>query len=194
MNSIFIRLLGVSLLAAVAVSSVAAQSEPRLRLGLEDLPRVGHDAPAIRLPYATASGLGPAEQPFELAKELGNVVVIAFYPGDFTPGCTAEWRAFRDRAATLFGSGVVVVGISKDSLASHQRFAQELELPFKLLSDSDLLVARRYAAVDGSRARRVVVVVGRDGRVRFVDLAFAPLDPESYVHLAAAVAAAKETK
>lgn len=194
MNSTGIRLLGVSLLAAVAVSSVAAQAEPRLRLGLEDPPRVGHEAPAIRLPYATASGPGPAEQPFELGKELGNVVVIAFYPGDFTPGCTAEWRAFRDRAATLFGSGVVVVGISKDPLASHQRFAQELELPFKLLSDPDLQVARRYAAVDGPRARRVVVVVGRDGRVRSVDLAFAPLDPESYVHLATAVAAAKERK
>ena len=183
------------LVVALHATPAAAQStEPKIRLVLEDAPRVGRAAPAIVLPYATARGVGPADQPFDLGKELGLVVVIAFYPGDFTPGSTAAWRAFRDRAATMFGPGVVVVGVSRDSLAAQQRFAQELELPFKLLSDPDLAVARRYAAVDGSRAKRVVVVVGRDGRVAFVDPAFAALDPESYLHLAAAIAAAKEPR
>jgi peroxiredoxin Q/BCP len=84
----------------------------------------------------------------------------------------------------------VVAGISVDSIASHVRFAAEYDLPFKLLSDADLTVARRYDAVDGRRARRMVVVVGRDGRVRYVDRAFAALDPESYVHLGDAVTAA----
>ncbi len=120
------------------------------------------------------------------------MVVLAFYPGDFTPGCVAEWQAFRDRAATMFGPDVVVAGISADSLASHVRFAAEYDLPFKFLSDPDLTVLRRYAFVDGTRSRRAVVVVGRDGRVRYVDAGFAALDPQSYVHLGAAIQAAKE--
>ena len=175
-----------------APPALAQTTELKVKLALEDAPRVGRVAPALVLPYATAAGIGPADQPFDLGKEVGAVVVIAFYPGDFTPGCTAEWRAFRDRAAAMFGSGVVVVGVSRDSLASHVRFAQELELPFKLLSDPDLAVSRRYAAASGTFAKRVVVVVGRDGRVAFVDPAFAALDPESYVRLATAIAAAKE--
>jgi peroxiredoxin Q/BCP len=122
------------------------------------------------------------------------VVVLAFYPGDFTPGCTAEWRAFAERATTMFGDGVVLVGISNDSLATHQRFARELDLPFKLLSDPDLRVTRAYGAADGARARRVVVVIGRDGQVRHVDPAFAALDPQSYVQLGAAIEAARKER
>lgn len=187
-HGIWAVILGV----VVVVAPVPGQQAPTVKLSLEDVPRVGHLAPPVVLPYATSAGLGPVDQPFELGKELGNIVVLAFYPGDFTPGCSAEWRTFRDRAGTMFGSGVVVVGISRDSLRSHQRFAQQLELPFKLLSDADLTVARRFGASDETRAKRVVVVVGRDGRVRYVDPVFAALDPESYLHLASAIAAAKE--
>ncbi|MEP6590327.1 MAG: redoxin domain-containing protein [Gemmatimonadota bacterium] len=184
--------LGWLLLAGLLPAALAAQDRtPTVRLALEDFPKVGRAAPVMVLPYATASGSGPSDQPFDLAMELGNVVVIAFYPGDFTAGCTAQWRAFAARAGSSL-AGVVVVGVSADSLASHQRFAQELALPFKLLSDPDHAVARRWAAMDGPRPRRVVVVVGRDGRVRFIDPAFAEVDPESYARLAAAVVAAKE--
>lgn len=181
-------------LAAAPCAGQGSDSAPaRVRFALDDPPRVGRAAPPIVLPYATAAGPGPADQPFTLAKELGNVVIVAFYPENFSPSSTAEWRAFRERSAALLDRGTVLVGVSRDSLEAHVRFARELELPFKLLSDPRLEVARRYDAVDGDRARRVVVVVGRDGRVRYLDPAFAALDPESYVHLAAAVAAAKET-
>ena len=176
-------------------SRAAAQSDTgalRVRLGLEEGVKVGRQAPQVRLPYATRDGTGPADQPFDLAKELGHVVVLAFFPGDFTPGCVAQWQAFRDRAATMFGANVVVAGISADSLASHVRFAAEFDLPFKFLSDPGLTVLRRYAFADGSRSRRAVVVVGRDGRVRYVDAGFAALDPLSYVHLGAAIQAARE--
>ncbi len=175
-----------------AVAQSADSGALRIRLGLVEGVKVGREAPQIRLPYATRDGIGPADQPFDLAKELGRVVVLAFFPGDFTPGCVAEWQAFRDRAATLFGADVVVAGVSGDSLASHVRFAAEYELPFKFLSDSNLVVTRRYAFVDGSSGRRAVVVVGKDGRVRYIDAGFAALDPLSYVHLGAAIEAAKE--
>lgn len=167
----------------------AAPISLRLRVAEEIKP--GRQAPQVVLPYATKDGPGPADQPFDLRKELGRVVVLAFYPGDFTPGCTAEWRAFRDRAGTIFGPGVVVAGISADSLDSHVRFAQELELPFKLLSDPRLVTARQYGATDGNRVRRIVVVIGRDGIIRYVDPAFAALDPQSYLQLGAAVEAAR---
>ncbi|MEO5798440.1 MAG: redoxin domain-containing protein [Gemmatimonadales bacterium] len=186
--------LGAVLLGAAspAIGQGTTARLPRVKLALEDAPRLGRPAPLVVLPYATAAGIGPVDQPFALGKELGNIVVLAFYPGDFTPASTAQWRAFRERADSLFGTGVVVVGVASDSLATHQRFAQELELPFKLLGDADHTVARRYAAMNSKQPRHMVVVVGRDGRVRYVDSTFAPLDPERYVHLATAIAAAKE--
>lgn len=184
---------GIALVAAPLAAQDDAGTRPvSVKLRLADEVRVGRAAPQFVLPYATRDGLGPVDQPFSLAKELGQVVVLAFYPGDFTPGCTAEWRAFAERSGTLFGPGVVVAGISTDSLETHVRFARELDLPFKLLSDPSLDVARRYDAADGRRARRVVVVVGRTGMVRYVDPAFAALDPQSYVHLATAIEAAKK--
>ena len=89
---------------------------------------------------------------------------------------------------------MVVAGISADSLDSHIRFARELDLPFKLLSDPSLSVARNYGVADGDRARRAVVVVGRNGVVRYFDPAFAALDPQSYSQLGAAVQAARKER
>jgi len=189
------RIVMALLLAGAA--SLTAQSEPeplRLRLAVEDAPRVGRKAMPLVLPYATREGLGPADQPFDLSRELGRVVVLVFYPDNFTPSSTAEWQALRDRAASLLTPGVVVVGVSTDSLASHARFAQALDLPYKLLSDRDGTIIQRYGLSDGSRARRAVVVIGRDGTVRSVDPAFAALDPQSYIHLAAAIRAAQEIR
>lgn len=185
-------------LVAIPLVPVTAQdSAPvTVRLRVSEEVRVGRAAPQVLLPYATSEGVGPADQPFDLRKELGHVVVLAFYPGDFTPGCTAEWRALRDREQTLFGTDVVIAGISADSLDTHVRFARDLELPrrFKLLSDPRLEVARRYGLSSGDRSRRAVVVVGRDGHVKYFDPAFAALDPQSYAQLDAAIEAAMKER
>lgn len=178
-------------------SSLSAQNEPeplRVRLAVEEAPRVGRKALPLVLPYATRDGIGPVDQPFDLSRELGRVVVLVFYPDNFTPASTAKWQALRDRAATLQTPGVIVVGVSTDSLASHARFAQALDLPYKLLSDRDGSIIQRYGVSGGARARRAVVVIGRDGTVRSVDPAFAALDPQSYIHLAAAIRAAQEIR
>lgn len=185
----------VLLMAVVAPSAVAQDSGAlRLRFSLEDGAHVGHRAPAVVLPYATADSVGPASQPFDLARELGHVVVLIFYPGDAAAGSADDWRAIAAHEQRPVGGGVVIAGISADSVARHVRFARQLQLPFKLLSDRSLAVARRYGAVRGRAIMPLLVVVGRGGRVHYVDAQFAPRLAGSYVRLDAAIQAAWESR
>ena len=155
-------------------------------------PDVGRRAPPFQLPWANKDGIGPADQPYDLGLDRGKTVVLAFFPRDFTSGCTAEMRTFAEQYDSLFGPEVVVVGISTDSLATHTRFAASLNLPFRLLSDPRQDVARRYAANDRSGyLRRVVYVIGPDGKVRYRNLRFNALDPKHYADLGAAVRRAR---
>ena len=89
----------------------------------------GSPAPALRGP--TQDGA------FDLARQLGKHVVVYFYPKDMTPGCTTESCDFRDHHGALLAAGAVVVGVSRDSVASHQKFAAKEALPFPLVSDAD---------------------------------------------------------
>jgi peroxiredoxin Q/BCP len=101
-------------------------------------------------------------------------------------------QTFADQYDTLFGSNVVVVGINADSLETHRRFAASLDLPFRLLSDRDQEVARKYgSSSDSGRPRRTVFVLGPDGRVRYRNLQFNALDPRDYTELGSAVQAAR---
>ena len=155
-------------------------------------PREGTKAPDFSLPWATKETVGTADSPYELWRDRGKTVVLAFYPADFTKGCTAELQTFADQYDTLFGPDVVVLGISADSLESHKRFAANLDLPFRLLSDRDLKVARKYASRgDGGRAKRTVFVIGPDGLVKYRNLKFNALDPKDYSALGSAVQAAR---
>lgn len=153
-------------------------------------PEVGTKAPDFSAPWADKDGIGAADAEFALKAHQGQVVVLAFYPKDFTSGCTAEMRTFADRYATMF-AGAVVVGISADSLESHVRFAQSLGLPFQLLSDPRQRVAAKYGA-KGSEgySRRVVYVIGKDGKVAWREMQFVATDPKGYDRLQAAIAAA----
>lgn len=76
----------------------------------------------------------------------GRKFVLYFYPKDDTPGCTREACDFRDNLARLRREGVTVLGVSRDSIASHGRFRSKYQLPFDLLSDEDNAVARAYGA------------------------------------------------
>jgi len=76
----------------------------------------------------------------------GKTVVLYFYPKDNTPGCTKEACGFRDKGPTLKKSGVVVLGVSKDSIDSHNKFASNYSLPFTLLSDPKAEVMKKYGA------------------------------------------------
>lgn len=74
---------------------------------------------------------------FRLADAKGRNLVIYFYPKDSTPGCTREGQGFRDNHAKFKRAKTLVVGVSRDSLASHEKFKAKQEFPFELLSDAD---------------------------------------------------------
>ena len=76
----------------------------------------------------------------------GKTVVLYFYPKDDTPGCTKEACGFRDLGASLKKAGAVVLGVSKDSIESHQKFVGKYKLPFTLLSDPKVEVMKKYGA------------------------------------------------
>ena len=82
--------------------------------------------------------------PVSLSDFKGKKVVLYFYPKDNTPGCTRQAQAFAAAHAELSAKKAVVIGISKDSAASHQKFAQKYALPFVLLSDPGLSAIQAY--------------------------------------------------
>jgi peroxiredoxin Q/BCP len=81
-----------------------------------------------------------------LADLHGRIVVLYFYPKDDTPGCTVEACSFRDANHVMQQRGIVVLGVSKDSVSSHEKFADKYSLPFPLLADTDTTVSQRYDA------------------------------------------------
>ena len=109
-----------------------------------------------------------------LADFAGKSVILYFYPKDDTPGCTKEACGFRDDWKTLQKENVVVLGVSADGAASHQKFIAKYKLPFPLLSDPDRKVMTKYGAYGekmlyGKKTVGVIrstVWIGPDGKVR----------------------------
>jgi peroxiredoxin Q/BCP len=189
-SSRFAGLVAASLLAGVSASAqapAAAATPP----AAPPAPEVGQPAPNFTGRLADASGV--KAKPVSLADYKGKVVVLAFYPLDRSSGCTAELTKFRDEYASLFGDGVVVLGVSVDSLASHASWASDMKFPFALVSDPDLSIAAQYgSAIPGRKyASRTVFVVGKDGTVRYRELKFGALSEDAYKKLAEEVSKAK---
>jgi peroxiredoxin Q/BCP len=100
-----------------------------------------------------------------------KVVVLYFYPKDETPGCTAEACSFRDAYEDFVDAGAIVVGVSADSLGSHEQFARHHRLPFKLISDEDGALRKAYdvpSNLFGLLPGRVTYVIDRKGTIRHV--------------------------
>ena len=81
---------------------------------------------------------------FRLSDWRGNTLVIYFYPKDSTPGCTSEAQQFRDLYPGFIKAGCEVVGISRDSIRSHENFKAKQDLPFALLSDADETLCTQF--------------------------------------------------
>ena len=102
-----------------------------------------------------------------LSDHAGQRVLLVFYPGDNTPVCTAQLCEYRDGIESFAGLGVSVVGISSDNLESHQAFRNKYDLPFVLLSDPDLEVAKLYDSKGRFGMKRAVFLVDEEGDVRY---------------------------
>lgn len=121
----------------------------------------GAKAPDFELPDETGSAVSLGE----LLSE--GPLILYFYPADFTPGCTKEACAIRDIHDDLAGVGLTVVGVSPQDSASHTRFRDQYELPFRLLSDENKVAVKAYD-VDGPfgvGVRRVTYLIGEDGSI-----------------------------
>lgn len=88
--------------------------------------------------------MGSDEKEHQLSDYLGKKVILYFYPRDNTPGCSKEAEAFRDAFEELNSQNVIILGISRDTIASHNKFIAKYNLPFILLSDRDETVCKLY--------------------------------------------------
>jgi len=148
-------------------------------------PNLNSPAPDFSLPD------GEGNQ-WRLSEHRGKVVVLLFYPGDETPICTAQLCSVRDRWEDYVATGAEVVGISKDSVESHRKFAEHHELPLRLLSDLNGEVSELYGArslIPGKVARSVFVI-DRQGILRYADVRplglFKPKDDATIAEIRAA--------
>src|SRR5882757_3789335 len=123
--------------------------------------QVGDKAPDFTLPDQSGN-------PVTLSDKLAEkVVVLYFYPKDDTRGCTAEACSFRDSYESFTDAGAEVIGISSDSVASHEKFAGRHDLPFTLLSDTSKTVRTQYGAKSlGVIPGRITFVIDREGVIR----------------------------
>jgi peroxiredoxin Q/BCP len=104
----------------------------------------------------------------------GKNVILYFYPRDETPGCTKEACAFRDFFGEIQAAGAVILGVSPDGVASHEKFIGNHKLPFSLLSDPDKKVMAKYGAFGekmmyGKKVQGIIrstVWIGPDGKVK----------------------------
>ncbi len=143
--------------------------------------RVGDTAPAFE-------ASDDQVRPWKSAEHVGKkFVVVYFYPGDFTPGCTAQAKSFRDNMNKLTDKGIEVIGVSGDSAKTHGLFKKAQMLNFTLLADEDGSLAKRFGVpvgpggmvktkdVDGNlvtlkrgvTAARWTFIIGRDGKILY---------------------------
>jgi peroxiredoxin len=122
---------------------------------------VGSRAPGFELPGTGGHG-------YSLADYEGRGVILAFYPGDFTPVCTKQFCSYRDDGDRIEALGIPMLGISPQSVESHERFTEQHGLRVPLLSDPDKRVARTYGVVGpGGFIRRSLFLIDGEGVVRY---------------------------
>jgi len=127
------------------------------------MPSINQAAPDFCLP----SDRG---EEFCLSRHAGQRLLLVFYPGDDTPVCTRQLCEYRDGIESFAQLGVTVVGISSDSLDSHRKFRAKYDLPFILLSDESLDVARAYDCKGPFGMKRAVFLVDENGLIRYAHI------------------------
>ncbi len=150
--------------ASASTTAAAASTATISTASPSDEIAVGKPAPAFSVVASDGTAI-------DSAALKGKPIVVYFYPKDETPGCTTEACAFRDAWDKLEKSGVVLVGVSVDTDDSHKAFAAHHKLPFHLVSDPKLELAKRFGVASKETAKlgviimRETVVIGKDGNV-----------------------------
>ncbi len=111
-----------------------------------------------------------------LSDYAGNTILLYFYPKDDTPGCTTEACSFRDDYSQYEGSGVVILGVSPDTIKSHAKFAEKYNLPFPILADEAHTVCEKYGVWGRKKMMgreydgvfRTTFLIGPDGMIQKV--------------------------
>jgi peroxiredoxin len=171
-------LFGIAAVSAIFATNALAQEKLA----------VGDNVPNFRLPYATKDTIV-----FEgiASRDLtGITYVLAFYPADWSGGCTREVCTFRDALTDFDDLNVTVLGVSVDSPFSHRKWAQEENLNFKLLSDQTHNFGKAMGVYIEDRGifRRSTFVVGHDGKLKYVDYDYSVKDNADFKALKAALA------
>jgi len=146
--------------------------------------KVGDPAPDFSLPYATRDSIAGGE--VSLSSLIGkHNIVLAFYPADWSGGCTREVCTMRDNFGTLGALNADVIGLSGDYVFSHHEWAKFHNLPFRLASDHDHAVAKKYGSYMDQYGmnRRTVFVVDRGGKIAYMDMAYSTRDSVSFTRL-----------
>jgi peroxiredoxin Q/BCP len=146
---------------------------------------VGQQAPPFEL-------LGTGGRTYRLSDYEESGVILAFYPGDFTPVCTKQFCSYRDDGDRIEALGLPMLGISPQTVESHERFAGEHGLGVPLLSDVGKKVAKAYGVLGpGGFVRRSIFLVGPQGIVRYRHVALFGLRYQDVGDLERAVAAVR---
>lgn len=137
--------------------------------------KTGDLAPDFTLPDQTGEAT-------RLSAYRGNWVVLYFYPKNDTPGCTTEACSFRDNINRLIQQDATILGVSIDSVASHEAFTRKYKLPFKLLADAEASVAAQYGALLNLGivrfAKRHSFIIDPQGRLAKI---YRNVDPDKHV-------------
>lgn len=135
-----------------------------------DIPKAGDTAPIF-------TGVDQDGKAFNLADHIGKkIVLLYFYPKDFTGGCTKEACGLRDRMGDLQADDVEVIGVSHDSVDSHKKFIEKYQLNFTLVADPDGKIISAYDVKMPvlPMSKRVSFLIGRDGKIIHVTNAMNP--------------------
>ncbi|WP_047194778.1 peroxiredoxin [Caldimonas brevitalea] len=126
--------------------------------------------PALNKPLPEFEALATGGVKYSPQAFAGQTVVLYFYPKDNTPGCTTEAMQFRDKHKDFVKAGAVLFGVSRDNMASHDKFKQSLELPFDLIADTEEKMCHMFGVVKNK------IMYGK--KVKGIERSTFVIDPE----------------
>lgn len=154
-----------------------------------DAPKVGQRAPDFTLQFATRDSI--ARTPLTLSRQIGKSnIILAFYPADWSGGCTKEMCTMRDDFSNLEKLHAEILAISGDYVFAHHQWAKEQNFPFRLLSDHLHAVAKQYGSYNEKYGynKRTVFVIDKNGKIAYEDLDYSVVDGDDFNRLKDALA------